>query len=68
MIHHLQAERLGVFGQWRAPDWFTEGMAYALSGDRRASLGEPWQGYRAEFENWLRAVGKENLWQAARKL
>ena len=31
MIHHLQAERLGVIRQWLMPDWFTEGMAYAFS-------------------------------------
>lgn len=25
LIHHLQAERLGVIGRWRAPEWFKEG-------------------------------------------
>ena len=44
MIHHLQAERLGVFQQWRSPDWFKEGMAYAMSHDPRPVLSEPWQG------------------------
>ena len=41
MIHHLQAERLGVVRQWLLPKWFTEGMAYSLSGDPRPPLTEP---------------------------
>ena len=68
MIHHLQAERLGVFEQWRSPQWFKEGMAYALSQDPRAVLSEPWQKHRARFEVWLELVGRENLWIEAEKL
>ncbi|MCY4384277.1 MAG: hypothetical protein OXE44_14125 [Nitrospinae bacterium] len=68
MIHHLQAERLGVFRQWLSPDWFKEGMAYALSRDPRPKLSAPWGRYRAQFEKWYRFVGKERLWEEARKL
>ena len=68
MIHHLQAERLGVFEQWRSPEWFKEGMAYALSRDPRPMLSEPWQQHRMQFESWLQAVGRERLWVEAAKL
>ena len=68
MIHHLQAERLGVFAQWRSPEWFKEGMAYSLGRDPRPNLAEPWRGYRARFEKWYQTVGKERLWEEARKL
>ena len=68
MIHHLQAERMGVFRQWRRPTWFTEGMACLLGRDPRANLGEPWQRYRSEFEKWYRTIGAERLWEEARKL
>ena len=68
MIHHLQAERLGVLEQWRSPEWFSEGMAYALSRDPRPVLSEPWQGYRRQFEAWFQSVGKKGLWKEAAKL
>ena len=68
MIHHLQAERLGMIRQWLLPDWFTEGMAYSLSGDPRPPLTEPRKGYREKFERWYRSVGKDQIWTEARKL
>ena len=68
MIHHLQAERLGVFAQWRSPEWFKEGMAYAMSQDPRPILSEPWQEYRSQFEAWLQSVGREGLWTEAARL
>ncbi|MDE0056885.1 MAG: hypothetical protein OXI22_19020 [Defluviicoccus sp.] len=68
MIHHLQAERLGVIRQWRMPVWFSEGMAYAFSEDPRPELGEPRQGHRERFRRWYRSVGREKLWSEARKL
>lgn len=68
MIHHLQAERLGVIRQWRMPGWFSEGMAYAFSEDPRPNLGPPSQGHRSRFRTWYRAVDKEKLWAEARKL
>jgi len=68
MIHHLQAERLGVIRQWLMPGWFTEGMAYAFSQDPRPVLADPWQEYRAAFESWYQVVGKDDLWVEARAL
>ncbi|MDD9990273.1 MAG: hypothetical protein OXP75_00580 [Rhodospirillales bacterium] len=68
IIHHLQAERLGVFEQWCSPEWFKEGMAYALSQDPRPVLSEPWQGYRSRFGEWFQSVGRKHLWVEAAKL
>jgi hypothetical protein len=69
MIHHLQNEQLGTLKAWLVtPEWFIEGMAYALSSDPRAVLVEPWQQYRSRFEEWYRAVGRERLWTEAAKL
>lgn len=68
MVHHLQTERLGVFEQWRSPDWFKEGMAYALSQDPRPVLSEPWQEYRLRFQAWFQSVGRERLWIEAAEL
>jgi hypothetical protein len=68
MIHHVQAERLGLYRQWRSPDWFKEGMAYSLSEDPRRNLAEPLQQYRARFEEWYQSVGKERLWGEAKNL
>jgi hypothetical protein len=68
MIHHLQAERMGVYRQWRSPDWFKEGMAYSLSQDPRTDLGEPLQGYRSRFEEWYRSIDKNRIWEAAKDL
>jgi hypothetical protein len=62
MIHHLQAERLGVYEQWRGPDWYIEGMAYSLSEDPRLDLADPWGKYRSQFDQWYRKVGREALW------
>ena len=68
LIHHLQAERLGIFGQWRSPKWFKEGMAYSLSRDTRATLSKTLLEQKAEFEAWYKKVGKEDLWSEAEKL
>ena len=43
-------------------------MAYPLSRDPRPKLSEPWGRYRAQFEKWYQSVGKERLWEEARKL
>jgi hypothetical protein len=67
IIHHLQSEKLGIIRQWRSPPWFKEGMAYSLSEDAR-NLTEPFKSYREIFEVWYRQVGKEQVWEAARKL
>ena len=68
MIHHLQIERLGVIGQHSRPEWFTEGMAYALSQDPREQLMQQSQQDRARFESWYRGLGSRDLWVAARAL
>lgn len=68
MIHHLQAERLGVIRQQQAPEWLVEGMAYSLSGDPRVTLGEPMQGYRQAFDTWLMSVGRKRMWDEVRRL
>jgi hypothetical protein len=67
IIHHLQAERLGVIGQLLSPKWFKEGMAYSLSEDPR-ELKEPWESYRNAFLAWFQRVGKERLWNEAKRL
>ena len=67
-IHHLQAERLGVLRQLLAPAWFTEGMAYSFSQDPRADIAETFRQYRADFEEWCQSVGRQRLWEEARKL
>jgi hypothetical protein len=68
MIHHLQAERMGIYKQWRSPNWFKEGMAYSLSQDPRADLGEPLQHYRSQFEEWYRSTDKRQIWETAKTL
>ena len=65
MIHHLQNERLGVFGAWLGrPTWWREGMAYSLSRDERTVLPEPLQSYRSGFDQWLARTGFGALWTA----
>ena len=69
MIHHLQNERLGTFHNWLfTPSWFTEGMAYSLSQDPRATLAEPFQRYRSQFDAWYKEVGSDRLWAEAENL
>lgn len=68
MIHHIQAERMGMYKQWRSPEWFKEGMAYSLSKDSRKNLAEPFQQYRAKFAEWYQSVGNERLWEEAKNL
>ena len=73
LIHHVQQEQLGYWKlgpvrQWRSPEWFIEGMAYALSDDPRAVLMEPNQSFRSRFQAWYREVGADELWEAGRAL
>lgn len=68
MIHRLQWQQLGVLRMYREPEWFTEGMAYALSEDPRARLAPPFQGFRSRFLEWYGAVGRVHLWTEAKKL
>ena len=62
MIHRLQSAKLGIFGMYGRPEWFIEGMAYALSQDPREPLVEPFETDRARFRAWYAVVGKERLW------
>jgi hypothetical protein len=68
IIHHLQAEKMGVISQWRSPDWFTEGMAYYLSEDPRITLHAPYQEYRGKFSKWYKSVSNKELWHASRNI
>ena len=65
LIHHLQNERLGVFGAWLGrPAWWREGMAYSFSLDERRPLPQPLESYRRDFDAWLSATGRPRLWTA----
>jgi hypothetical protein len=68
IIHHLQAEKMGVISQWRSPEWFIEGMAYLLSEDPRESLYKSHQEYRQRFSKWYKTVGNERLWEASHEI
>ncbi|VAW48324.1 hypothetical protein MNBD_GAMMA03-2071, partial [hydrothermal vent metagenome] len=56
IIHHLQAEKMGVITKWQSPAWFTEGMAYLLSQDPRKVLATPNQKYREKFAEWYKLI------------
>jgi hypothetical protein len=66
LIHHLQNEHLGSLRAWLLkPDWFREGMAYSLSQDPRHPLPEPLEGYRSQYEAWVKQVGTQQIWKEA---
>ncbi len=65
MIHHLQYEQLGIVRMLGEPQWFVEGMGYALSEDPRTPLSEPFESYRTQFKEWYQQVGKTQLWEKA---
>ncbi len=54
LIHYWQAETLGPLTGLTGEPWLTEGMAYALSGDPRETLQEPFESYRRRFNEWHR--------------
>jgi hypothetical protein len=68
MIHHRQAEELGLLSPFFYPEWLIEGMAYSLSEDPRRQLAEPWQKHRHTFDDWFQGTGKNRLWSAASAL
>lgn len=68
IIHHLQADRMGVISQWSSPNWFIEEMAYMLSEDPRNQLSKTHQEYREKFSIWYKTVGKDKLWEASREI
>lgn len=65
LIHHWQAQRLGLYTRYHAPRWLIEGMAYSLSDDPRPTLVEPNQTYRRRFRTWYATVDHQELWAAA---
>jgi hypothetical protein len=68
LIHHLQNERLGwLRARLFKPEWWREGMAYSLSRDPR-ELPQPLQGYRSQFNAWLKQVGTARLWAEAERV
>jgi hypothetical protein len=68
MIHHRQAEELGLLSGILKPEWLIEGMAYSLSFDPRMQLADQWQKDRIKFEAWYQKIGKKQLWKQASKL
>ena len=65
---HLQIEQMGTYRLRPGPDWFLEGMAYALSEDPWTTIGEPWDGYRAKYQEWAAGVSAAEFWVRAREL
>ena len=68
LIHQVQFERLGALRLRCTPDWFIEGMAYALSDDPRMQLTQPFESHRRRFLAWRDSVGIDAIWPAARRL
>lgn len=68
LIHVAQAEQLGTIGLLFKPQWFVEGMAYALSEDPRPTLAEPFETNRLQFRKWLQAINRRELWKLASDL
>ena len=65
LIHHWQAQRLGLSARYQDPRWLIEGMAYTLSDDPRRTLVEPNQTYRRQFRSWYATIDHHELWAAA---
>lgn len=61
IVHYWQAENIGVIRMLFADDWLIEGMAYALSGDPRPQLEQPWQSYRDSFNAWYQTIDRGDL-------
>jgi hypothetical protein len=68
LIHQLQNEKLGKYRLGSGPEWFIEGMAYSMSEDPRADLGQPWQEYRDHFTKWYTTLNREQLWVEAARI
>jgi len=61
LIHQWQSDKLGSISMYLAPQWITEGMAYALSSDPRPELTEPWNSDRKKFLEWYEGIDQANL-------
>lgn len=67
LIHVRQAEEFGTIALLYKPQWIIEGMAYSLSGDPRRPLDEPFESWRARFEDWHKSHHGNQFWQDANK-
>ena len=61
LIHQWQANNLGIFSLWLAPEWIREGMAYSLSDDPRIKLTEPFHSYRKRYKQTYGHLSGEKL-------
>lgn len=61
LIHFWQAYNFGSYVLISGDSWVIEGMAYALSGDPREELSEPFQSYRSKYLSWLKSIDIGNL-------
>lgn len=61
IIHHWQAENIGIIRMHLVDEWLIEGMAYALSDDPRQELAPPWQAHRKKFFQWYNSIDQSNL-------
>lgn len=61
LVHFWQATHFGSLVLILGKSWVIEGMAYALSGDPRKQLREPFQAFRSKYLNWQKNILKENL-------
>lgn len=67
-IHMLQAERLGLLGRQRMPDWFKEGMPFLVSAPPLHDLPDYAKPLVAQYQAWEQRVGRANVWEAARSI
>jgi hypothetical protein len=62
LLHHAQAQHIGVVPLLLKPGWIVEGMAYGLSDDPRTTLAEPFQSQRRQFMAWYAKADPTQFW------
>ena len=67
-IHMLQAQKLGLLGRMRTPDWFKEGQAFHVSQPPGYDFPAYARPLASRYRVWERQVGRKQVWQAIRKL
>jgi len=67
-IHMLQAEKLGLIGRQRTPDWFKEGMPFFISQPPDFDLPDYARPLVAKYRACERRVGRRHAWSAIREL
>jgi hypothetical protein len=67
-IHMLQAQQLGVGGRQRMPEWFKEGMPFALSEPPAHDLPEYAKPLVERYRAWEAEVGRKHVWEEAKSL